>query len=153
MLAPRRRRFRDCVLVIALTLSATNACARRTATVMPMRDIPAEQQERDRDECARYAGSLDVTKPIGGALTGQWLYAAAGAAAGLLVALPALNTSDPKEAALIVGGGAAVGAALGFGLGTAIGWKSGLDRAHDEYVSAYADCMRGRGYSVSRGRR
>jgi hypothetical protein len=100
MIALQRRRSRSCLLVIALSFGVTSACARPRATVMPMRDIPAEQQERDRAECA-YAGNLDVTKPITGAVTGQWLYAVAGAAVGLMAALPALNTNDPSSPASI----------------------------------------------------
>jgi uncharacterized membrane protein YccC len=139
---------------MALSVSVVSACARPTVSVIPMRDIPREQQERDSAECARYAGRLDVTKPVTGAVSAQWLGAAAGAVVGLMVVpLASLSTSDPKEAGLILAGGAAVGAAVGFGVGTVVGWQSGLDRAHGEYLRAYAACMRERGYSVSRDRR
>jgi hypothetical protein len=137
-----------------MALTATTACARPAANVMAMRDIPRDQQARDRAECERYAGSLDVTKPVRGAVSGQLLYAAGGALVGLLMApLVLQSSSHPEEVALALGGGAAVGAVLGFGAGTVVGWKSGLDRAHDEYLNAYADCMRERGYTVIRGRR
>jgi heme A synthase len=139
--------------IVALVM-LTGACARPTANVMAMRDIPREQQDRDRADCEREAGHLDVTKPITGSMSGQLLYAAAGAVIGVLFAPVVLQqTSDPKEVALAVGGGAAVGAALGFVTGTVVGWKSGVDRAHDAYLSAYTACMRERGYTVIRDRR
>ena len=119
-----------------------------------MREIPRAQQERDRQDCERDAGNLDLTKVITGSFSGQLLYAAGGAATGLLLAPIFLqSTSDPKELATVLVGGAAIGAALGFAAGTVVGWKSGLDRAHDDYLSAYTQCMRERGYSVIRERR
>ena len=121
---------------------------------MAMRDIPREQQARDRADCEREADDLDVTKLLTGSMSGQLVYAAAGAALGLLLAPVALHSSsDPIEVALVAGGGAAAGAALGFLAGTVVGWKSGVDRAHDEYLSAYTACMRRRGYTVIRDRR
>jgi hypothetical protein len=141
-------------VAVALLLVLTTACARSTASIMPMRDIPSEQQDRDRAECERAAGHLDVTKPLTGSLKGQLVYTAAGAGLGLLVS-PAFvhSTSDPREVALFVGAPVAVGAVLGFATGTVIGWKSGVDRAHDEYLSVYTACMRERGYTVVRDRR
>jgi len=121
---------------------------------MAMRDIPREQQDRDRADCEREAGELDVTKPLTGSMSGQLLYAVAGAAVGLLFVPVVLHSSsDPKEVALVAGGAAAVGGALGFVAGTVVGWKSGVGRAHDEYLSAYTACMRQRGYTVIRDRR
>ena len=71
------------IVVLAMLVAA---CAGPTANVMAMRDIPREQQDRDRADCV-------------------------------------------------------------------VGWKSGVDRAHDEYLSAYTACMRQRGYTVIRERR
>src|SRR5262249_13514662 len=142
------------VVVTALLVVLTAGCAGPRANVMAMRDIPREQQERDRADCEREAGDLDVTKPLTGSMSGQLVYAAAGTALGLVLAPVALHSSsDPKEVALVAGGGAAVGGALGFVAGTVVGWKAGVDRAHDEYLSAYTACMRQRGYSVIRDRR
>jgi len=139
------------IVVLAMLVAA---CAGPTANVMAMRDIPREQQDRDRADCERQAGELNVTKPLTGSMSGQLVYAAAGAALGLLFTPVALqSSSSPKEVALVAGGAAAVGAALGFVAGTVVGWKSGVDRAHDEYVSAYTACMRQRGYTVIRERR
>jgi hypothetical protein len=138
----------------ALLVVLTSACARPAAHIMPMRDISREQQDRDRAECERVAGYLDVTKPIGGSMTGQLVYTGVGAGLGLLVSplfLP--STSDPKDVALVLGGATAIGAALGFATGTVVGWKSGVDRAHDDYLNTYATCMRERGYTVIRERR
>jgi hypothetical protein len=141
-------------VAIALLVVLSSACARPSAHIMPMRDIAPEQQARDRAECEVVAGYLDVTKPIGGSMTAQLLYTGVGAGLGLLASplfLP--STSDPKDVALVIGGAAAVGAALGFATGTVVGWKSGVDRAHDDYLNAYATCMRERGYTVIRDRR
>jgi hypothetical protein len=89
-----------------------------------VRDIPPEQQDSDRADCELEAGELDVTKPLTGSMSGQLVYAAAGAALGLVLAPVALHSSsDPKEVALVAGGGAAAGAALGFVAGTVFGWK------------------------------
>src|SRR5689334_11222753 len=142
------------IVGLALLVLFSSSCARPRAHIMPMRDIDPEQQARDRAACELVAGYLDVTKPIGGSVTGQLVYTGVGAAVGLLfspLVLP--TTSDPKEVALVDGGATAVGAALGFATGTVVGWKSGLDRAHDDYLSAYATCMRERGYTVIRERR
>jgi len=153
MALTNRRRFGLCLSWLLLAV-LTTACARPTANVMPMREIPRAQQERDRQDCERDAGNLDLTKVITGSFSGQLLYAAGGAAAGLLLAPIFLqSTSDPKELATFLVGGAAIGAALGFAAGTVVGWKSGLDRVHDDYLSAYTQCMRERGYSVIRERR
>ena len=133
---------------------AAIGCVRPVAHVMPMQDIPRAQQDLDREECARAAGFLDVTKPVTGTAKGQLVYAGVGAGVGLLFSpLFANGSSDPKEAALIVLGAAGAGAAIGFVAGTVIGWQSGVERARDEYVSAYAACMRQRGYTVIRERR
>ena len=141
-------------VVIVVLAMLVAACAGPTANVMAMRDIPREQQARDRADCEREADDLDVTKLLTGSMSGQLVYAAAGAALGLLLAPVALHSSsNPKEVALVAGGGAAAGAALGFLAGTVVGWKSGVDRAHDEYLSAYTACMRQRGYTVIRDRR
>ena len=152
MALTNRRRF-GLGLSWLLLAALTTACARPTANVMPMREIPRAQQERDRQDCERDAGNLDLTKVITGSFSGQLLYAAGGAAGLLLAPIFLQSTSDPKELATFLVGGAAIGAALGFAAGTVVGWKSGLDRAHDDYLSAYTQCMRERGYSVIRERR
>ena len=119
-----------------------------------MRDIPRAQQDLDREECERAAGVLDVIKPVAGTAKGQLVYAGVGAGLGLMFSpLFANGSSDPKETALIVLGAAGAGAAVGFIAGTVIGWQSGVERARDEYVGAYAACMRERGYTVIRERR
>src|SRR5690349_24007955 len=89
------------IIGLALLILFSSACARPRAHIMPMRDIDPEQQARDRAECDLVAGYLDVTKPIGGSVTGQLVYTGVGAAVGLLfspLVLP--TTSDPKEVAL-----------------------------------------------------
>ena len=126
---------------------------RPTANIMPMRDIPRDQQEHDRAECERAAGQLDVMKPFTGSMKGQLAYTAIGAGVGLLVS-PAFahNTNDPQEVAIFIAGPVALGALIGFVAGTVIGWNSGLEHAQGEYLSAYAACMRERGYTVIPGR-
>ena len=137
-----------------LSLVVVIGCSRPATHVMPMRDIPRAQQDQDREACDRVAGTLDVTKPLTGSMRGQLVYAAGGAGVGLLISpLFASGSNDPKEVALIVLGGAGVGAAIGFVIGAMAGWQSGLERAGEEYVNAYAACMRERGYTIIRERR
>lgn len=141
------------VLTAVLVLATLAGCAAPRASVMAMRDIPADQQERDRRECEAHAGYADVAKPISHALLGTIGGTLTGIGVGAAVILGgAWTTNDPGDAALYVGVAAGLGAAVGFLAGTAIGARSGARAAHNDYFARYTDCMRERGYAVFRER-
>jgi hypothetical protein len=118
--------------------------SQRDVAVYPAKGQTADQQARDMHECTAWAQQqsnfdpgTDTAKGAGmglalGALGGAALGAAAGAIAG-----------SP-------GTGAAVGAVVGGGTGAAIGGTKGYGSGKEGYDKAYAACMTGRGYSVSR---
>jgi hypothetical protein len=119
-----------------------------------MREIPADQQERDRRECETQAGHADVTKPVTHTLLGALAGTAVGLGLGLILFLKAAPTStDPEQTAFYLGGAAAIGAGIGALLGAVAGFRGGMGAAHDEYFTRYAQCMRERGYTVFRERR
>lgn len=144
-----RRRGRSLIALTSLALVVS--CAAPRVTVMPLREIPADQQARDRADCERAAGHPDVTRPVSGALQGKVLGALAGALLGAALAPAGVQSSnDPGEFALYVGISAGVGAAVGLVAGTLAGARAGVRAAQDEYLSRYTACMRERGYAVFR---
>src|SRR5262245_37022363 len=52
-----RTRGASAVVLLAVLVALLAACARPGASVMAMRDIPREQQDHDRADCARVASS------------------------------------------------------------------------------------------------
>jgi hypothetical protein len=125
-------------------------CAGPRASVMAMRDIPADQQERDRGACESEAGAADVTRPATGTLVGAVVGALTGVGVGVGLALKGNVSSDDASVGLYFLVAAAGGAAVGALTGAVVGWSSGVNAAHDEYFARYTACMRERGYSVIR---
>lgn len=112
--------------------------------VYPAKGQTAEQQTRDSQECAVWSqqqtGYDPGTSTAAGAGIGAAIGALGGAAAGAAIGAIA---GDP-------GKGAAIGAVAGGVGGGAIGATHQYGKSKEGYEKAYAACMTGRGYSVSR---
>jgi MFS family permease len=156
VLSGRSRRWRAGVATGLLLAGCAGSLPVRTA---PLQGQGAEQLERDRAECEQKATRSTDSSPIRDALLGRLGLAIAGAVVGAVGGLylaAAGNESDPERAALIIAGGAAVGAVLGYVVGTVAG-ASHLAREvrfrQERRLERYADCMRERGYRVEPERR
>jgi hypothetical protein len=137
-------------LLAAVTIAG---CVGPRASVMPMRELPADQQERDRRECEAQAGHADVTKPASHALIGALAGTGVGLGVGVMLFFIGQPSSDTPDLALYAVITTALGASVGAVAGTVAGFSSGMGAAHDEYFTRYAECMRERGYTVFRERR
>jgi hypothetical protein len=112
--------------------------------VQPLKKQSPEQQVRDIQECQHvakgqtgYDPGMETAKGAGiGAAVGALGGAAAGAAIG--------------AATGSAGKGAAIGAASGAVIGGVGGGAIQYSRSKEGYNQAYANCMIGRGYSVSK---
>ena len=112
--------------------------------VYPAKGQSAAQQSRDSYECATWAqqqtGYDPTQSTAAGAGIGAAIGALGGAAAGAAIGAIA---GDP-------GKGAAIGAVAGGVGGGVIGGTHQYAKSKEGYDKAYAACMSGRGYSVSR---
>jgi hypothetical protein len=118
--------------------------AQSAVAVYPARGQSLEQQSRDGQECAVWAQQQTGYNPgqstAAGVGVGAAIGALGGAAAGAAIGAIA---GDP-------GTGAAVGAVAGALGGGAVGGTHQYAKSQEGYEKAYAACMSGRGYSVSR---
>lgn len=115
-----------------------------SVAVYPAKGQSTEQQTRDSQECAAWAqqqtGYNPTTSTAKGVGIGAAIGALGGAAAGAAIGAVA---GDP-------GKGAAIGAVAGAVGGGAIGGTHQYAKSQEGYDKAFAACMSGRGYSVSR---
>jgi hypothetical protein len=124
--------------------TASGPPSARDVAVYPSKGQTQEQQSRDMSECTTWAKqqsnfdpATDTAKGAGmGLALGALGGAALGAATGAIVGSP--------------GTGAAVGAVAGGATGAAVGGTSSYGSGKDGFDKAYAACMTGRGYAVSR---
>ncbi|MBI4245785.1 MAG: hypothetical protein HY728_08885 [Candidatus Rokubacteria bacterium] len=116
----------------------------QSVAVYPAKGQSADQQARDSSECDTWSrqqtGYDPTTETAKGAGIGAVLGAAAGAATGAAVGA---ITGSP-------GRGAAAGAVIGGVGGAAVGGGMQYSKSKEGWEKAYAACMQGRGYSVSR---
>jgi len=112
--------------------------------VAPLKKQSGEQQLRDQNDCQFLAqqqtGYDPTTETAKGAGVGALIGAVGGAAAG--AAIGAATGS--------AGTGAAIGAATGATAGAVGGGAYQYSKSKEGYTQAYANCMIGRGYSVSK---
>jgi hypothetical protein len=144
------RRIRLAALGLAVGLGA--GCATTQSAPPPQSSVAAypargqttEQQIRDSQDCAAWAQQQTGYSPAASTATGVGVGAAIGALGGAAAgaAIGAI-AGDP-------GKGAAIGAVTGAVGGGAIGGTMQYAKSKDGYDKAYAACMSGRGYSVSR---
>jgi hypothetical protein len=132
-------------LLVTLILGGCASSAQPSVAVYPAKGQSVEQQTRDSGECQTWAKQqtgYDPTTEAGkGAAVGAVVGAIGGAAAGA-----AIGAASGGGA----GTGAAVGATVG-GLGGAAGGGAyQYSKSKEGYDRAYAACMQGRGYSVTR---
>ena len=133
-------------VVLVAWLSAGCASSSQPAVAAyPMKGQSPEQQSRDAYACQAWArqqtGYDPGTETAKGAGLGLAVGAVGGAATG--AALGAATGSG-------AGRGAATGAVVGGVGGTAVGAGVGYSRGKEGFDRAYAACMGGRGYSVTR---
>ncbi len=132
------------VITVLLAGCASSAPPPPSVGVAPAKGQGPEQQVRDQNDCmyiakqqTGYDEAGDAAKGAGvGAVVGALGGAAAGAAIG--------------GASGHAGTGAAIGAASGATVGAVGGGVYQHSRGKDQYNHAYANCMMGRGYNVSR---
>ncbi|MGH7896237.1 MAG: glycine zipper family protein [Candidatus Binatia bacterium] len=133
-------------MVIALLFAgcASSAPPPPSVGVAPARGQGPEQQVRDQNECMYVAKGQTGYDPAGdtakGAGVGAVVGALGGAAAGAAIGAATGNA----------GRGAAIGAAGGATVGAVGGGVYQHSAGKDQYNHAYANCMMGRGYNVSR---
>jgi len=144
-MAPVRGAACGLALLVAGCATTQHAPPTQSAVaVYPAKGQTAEQQSRDGQECAVWAqqqtGYNPGTSTAAGAGIGAAIGALGGAAAGAAIGAIA---GDP-------GTGAAIGAVAGGVGGGAIGATRQYGKSKEGYEKAYAACMTGRGYSVSR---
>jgi hypothetical protein len=139
-----RRLIGATMTVLVLAGCASSAPPPPSVYVNPTRGQTPEQQVRDQNDCMYIARQQTGYDPAGdtakGAGVGAVIGAIGGAAAG--AAIGAATGS--------AGTGAAIGAASGATVGAVGGGAYQYSAGKDQYNQAYANCMMGRGYSVSR---
>jgi hypothetical protein len=133
------------LVVAVLSGCAASAPPQPGVAAYPAKGQTPEQQARDGAECQGWAKqqtgydpAMDTAKGAGvGLAVGAIAGAATGAAVGAATGAGA-------------GRGAATGAVIGGVGGTAVGAGYGYTKNKDGYEKAYAACMTGKGYTVSR---
>ena len=145
------RTRRPTTLVLAGLLTLGGCASSQSPVLYPntkLKQVGSQQAGRDIEECRKLAdeyvqstAAKDVAKgtAVGGA-AGAAIGAVGGAAAGAVIGAIA---GDP-------GKGAAIGAVTGAVGGGAIGGTQQYAKSKEGYEKAFAACMSGRGYSVSR---
>jgi hypothetical protein len=132
------------MVLVAGAGCASSAPPPPSVYVSPTRGQAPEQQVRDQNDCMYIAKQQTGYDPVGdpakGAGVGAVVGALGGAAAGAVIG----------AATGSAGTGAAIGAASGATVGAVGGGVYQHSRGKDEYNSAYANCMMGRGYNVNR---
>lgn len=130
--------------VVAAGCATAGPPPARSVAVYPAKGQSAEQQTRDSQECDAWArqqtGYDPGTETAKGAGLGAILGAAAGAATGAAVGAVAGSPGKGAATGAIVGG-------IGGGVG---GGAYQYSKSREGWEKAYAACMQGRGYSVSR---
>ncbi|MEM9207852.1 MAG: glycine zipper family protein [Pseudomonadota bacterium] len=111
------------LIFCALAAAVTVGCASHPEPIVDLKGVSPAQYERDREECAAYAGQVEVKDGV-----------ARGAAVGAVVGAAAGAISGDAD------GGAGYGAIYG-------GTRSGLDGAREKQM-VFKRCLRGRGYRV-----
>ena len=133
------------MLVVALLVTGCASASRPAVAAYPARGQSPEQQARDANECYAWARQQSQYDPGADTARGAGLGLAIGAIGGAATGA-ALGAATGTGA----GRGAAVGAVVGGVGGTAAGAGYGYTKSKDGFDRAYAACMAGRGYSVSR---
>jgi hypothetical protein len=132
-------------LIVAGCATTQSAPPTQSAVgVYPAQGQTMEQQSRDNQECAVWAQQQTGYNPGTSTAKGVGIGAALGALGGAATgaAIGAISGD--------AGTGAAVGAVGGAVGGGAIGGYRQYDQSQEGYEKAFAACMGGRGYSVSR---
>ena len=123
---------------------ATSAPPPPSVYVTPLKGQTGEQQLRDQNDCQAIAkgqtGYDPATETAKGAGVGALIGALGGAAAGAAIGAA---TGSP-------GTGAAIGAVGGATVGAVGGGAYQYSKSKEGYNQAYANCMIGLGYSVSK---
>jgi len=132
------------VIVMAL-LSGCASSNEPAVAAYPTKGQSPQQQARDAQECQGWAHQQTGYDPGGDTAKGAGIGLAIGAIGGAATGA-ALGAATGSGA----GRGAAVGAVVGGVGGTAAGAGYGYTKSKEGYDRAYAACMGGRGYSVTR---
>src|SRR5262249_57574745 len=122
------------------TIILANGCASR-AFVFPEQDQSPAQLAKDQAECMAEAkknadGTEAVGRGLGRTLIGSIAGALVGAGFGALIGFGAASAESPsnaKDAGLIIGGGAGVGAVIGSFVCTTLLFKA----SHHHYPTPY----------------
>ena len=132
------------VAVVAWLCAGCASSEQPSVAAYPTKGQSPEQQARDANECRGWAhqqtGYDPTTDTAKGAGVGLAIGAIGGAATGAALGAASGNA----------GKGAAIGATVGAVGGTAAGAGYGYSKSKESYDRAYAACMGGRGYSVTR---
>ena len=131
------------MLVMAL-LSGCASSNQPAVAAYPTRGQSPEQQARDANECHAWARQQTGYDPNADTAKGAGLGLAIGAIGGAATGA-ALGAATGNA-----GKGAAIGAVVGGVGGTAAGAGYGYTKSKEGFDRAYAACMSGKGYSVTR---
>ena len=138
------KRVVGAMLLMAL-LSGCASSHEPAVAAYPTKGQSPAQQARDAQECQGWAHQQTGYDPGGDTAKGAGIGLAIGAIGGAATGA-ALGAATGTGA----GRGAAAGAVIGGVGGTAAGAGYGYTKSKEGYDRAYAACMGGRGYSVTR---
>lgn len=142
------RMKREVSLVLAAGLvagCATSSSPTQSVATYPSKGQSAEQQAKDTRECDTWAKQQSGYDPATETAKGAGIGAAIGAVAGA-----ATGAAVGAATGAGAGRGAATGAVIG-GVGGGVGGGAyQYSKSKEGWQKAYAACMQGRGYSVSR---
>jgi hypothetical protein len=133
------------VVVMALLSAGCASSNQPAVAAYPTKGQSPEQQARDAHECQGWAHQQTGYDPGGDTAKGAGIGLAIGAIGGAATGA-ALGAATGTGA----GRGAAVGAVVGGVGGTAAGAGYGYTKSKEGFDRAYAACMGGKGYSVTR---